>query len=284
MKIPNLSKRLSSFRKFIKITGLVFLLYSKNNAEIKFSIQEAHKPNAIVIVANPEVDDGGAFLSFNEEIRKIEKAGYKVFVDTVSNEKEYFRAFEKGLDSMIYGFDFYLGVAHGNSGSIILGRSDLDSSTNELTSEDLKGRDLSSYFNYGARGIQMSCSVADTSVEKCFAQSLSNSMGIPIEAPTRDVYVIPLSDNLRFSIYERFFEFIKKSGFNSQGEGNFNTRGVTYRVHKNNNNQIFIEPPVHSYWQLAIENLYLPSDFDVSRIFHFESKYITIAREVKPQK
>src|SRR3989344_4048923 len=150
MKIPNLSKRLSSFREFIKITGLVFLLYSKNNAEIKFSIQKTHKPNAIVIVANPEVDDGGAFLSFNEEIRKIEKAGYKVFVDTVSNEKEYFRAFEKGLDSMIYG----------------------------------------------SRGIQMSCSVADTSVEKCFAQSLSNSMGIPIEAPTRDVYVIPLSDNL----------------------------------------------------------------------------------------
>src|SRR3989344_554606 len=278
------------FKRYSKNSGAVILSNLIGYAKDTIQIKEVNKPkNAIVIIASPKADYNNGFKYFSDEIEKVKDAGYNVFVDTVSNKEEYFDAFRKGANSLDGKFDLYFGAAHGKPKYITLGRerkidedtaSTKDYIKNKLKSYDLQKVDLSCYFNSEARGIQFSCSVADTSVGECFVQLLSNSLGIPIEAPTVKSSMPKLSKDLhiKYSRIESLFYMnsIKKEGFNSEGKGNFRSEnGIYYPLLKNEKGEISVE------WG-DINSLSIPQDFDTSNVYHF--RYNNIVREVRPQK
>ena len=294
MKTPDLVKRLGS-RNTLMAIAVALTTFTGCVGNIP-KIQESMKPNAIIIISSPKVDYNKVFEDFNEEIEKVRFAGYNVFIDTAFNKEEYFDAFKKGSDFLGEKFDFYLGAAHGCPEAIALGREekvfkefyeghlvDVTSYlTDFLTSDDLQKVDLSSYFNPGARGVQVSCSVADTIIDECFAQSLSNSLGIPIEGPTIESS-IPLSEDLHFRTSQIACDFIRKQGFNSEGIGNFDSKnGVNYAMYKDEEGRISVKGLSYKKDYTVIHSF--PQDFDTSQVYHFKPiNFKRVVREVKPQ-
>jgi|SRR3989344_3091871 len=240
---------------------------------------ENHGKNAIVIIADPSADWNGAFRDIGEQIEKVRVAGYNVYVDTVSTKDEYFNAFKEGADSLGGKFDFYLGGAHGNPHGILLGEKEepfeyhfengkvfLSSRivSNDLESFELENIDLSNYFNPGARGVQRSCSVTDTTICNNFAQALSNSLNIPIEGLLRPAHG-EITDNLHLA----GISVGEVKGFDP-----FTGIGI-YKIN-------FQDSLIFEDFKIDFEGKEVPPYFDPSKIYHINIR--NDVAEVKPKK
>jgi hypothetical protein len=297
MKILNLVKRLN-LKNALKVAGIITLNSIIGYAETKPIIQDTNKlKNAIVIIADPSADWNGAFKYVGEHIEKVRNAGYTVYVDTVSTKEEYFDTFRRGVDSLDGRFDFYLCNAHGVSERIELGieikvlKDDNDITIvnythRYLTSKDLQKRDLSNYFNLGARGIQYSCSVADTSIKNNFAQSLANSTGIPIEGCVDKIGGVGiggiLSDDLHLIAFlDTIIGFSALNGYMIKGFSS-EDRGIigSYTLVKKEGNKILEEG---FKYDKEVSSPYFNNSELNFKVYHYGTPRSCVY-EVKPQK
>ena len=313
MKNKGLLKKMN-LKDLLKITAVATLLFPKlNDYEIKYKAEylqgqnnqylslqsnlndyiipdKTNLKNAIIIVGSPAVDYNGAFKDFEEEIEKVKNAGYKIFIDTVSTKEEYFDSFKKGVNFLNGRFDFYLCGAHGSPKGIILGHDITveDISTNlvieslegSLISNDLPKKDLSKYFNCGARGVQYSCSVADTSIKDNFAQKLSNSTKIPIEGLINDGIAL-LSCDLHLKSLDYSLN-IPKSGFSPEGYGFFEDKNLKYYIKRDNEGIISVRYILGDNKENILWDL--PPNFDISKVYYLGIFGNTNVSEKKPQK
>lgn len=232
-------------------------------------IPSSKKGNALIILAHPKTYDG-AFNDLQENLDKI-KEKYNFFIDTVETKKEFFEAHEKAVKNLEGKLDLYAGFAHGSPESINLGNDGSGSSDNYLFSADfLDYPSLEKYYNENARGLQISCSVANTSYKNNFAQALSNSAKIPIEGLNIDGPA-DINTNLNLeSIISRVLG--RKSGFSDKGEGTFeSTNGVQYDL-TNKRGLIEVEAMYFNDTTLNPKSWDLPKDFDESKVYHFPLK------------
>ena len=228
-------------------------------------IPGSKKGNALIVLAHPRTYDG-AFKDIQENINKI-KERYNLFIDTIETKKEFFEAHEKAVKNLGGKLDLYVGFAHGSPESIALGDNGSGSSDNFLLSSDfLIYPSLEKYYNENARGLQISCSVADTSYKNNFAQNFSNSAKIPIEGLniSGSVYI---NTNLNLeSIIIRVLG--RKSGFSDKGEGTFeSSNGIQYDL-TNKRGLIEVKAMYFNDTTLNPKTWDLPKDFDESKVYH----------------
>ena len=226
--------------------------------------------NALILVASPESDHNTAIYGdIDWEIEAISKY-YRTYIDTVSTRDEFYSAHEEGYNALGGVFDLYYGSQHGTAYYVNLGKE-------RLRSVDLRSRGLARYYSPTARGVQNSCSGADTTCPGNMISSLSDAMGIPFEGLLGPIGYT-FTDSLQFG--DPFY-MEKIPGFKTSQDGDLHgsfesENKLIYSIYMEEGNYV-VHGFSHNPNEVSDEEVYaimggewtLPPDFNPEKIFHY---------------
>ncbi|MBU0472028.1 MAG: RHS domain-containing protein [Nanoarchaeota archaeon] len=212
-------------------------VYVKNNPLKYIDLIGNQANNPLVLLANdPDIlNSKEKYINLITQSLGLDSVATKI----VGSEKEFIETIKQGVWS-----SFFL-YAHGNYNKILLSSSIEHIKSNKgnfLTIENLKDADLSSHFSEGAKGILISCNTGSCLFTKNnFAQTLSNSLSIPISAPKTTIppffSEFKINSNMDISVkLHNWPIFVATQGLNDNNEGVYLEGNFAYNLKLNNDN------------------------------------------------
>ena len=233
-------------------------MYSPENIDM-------NKENAFVILTrgygNGIMDYNDKERIFEEDVEKI-KDKFNTYVALVDCPSDFFESHKLAEEKLGNKFDFLYISAHGSPTSIMLSEK-FGISSSDVSTKYSKEY-LPQFYNSGAKGIINACLTAYPDFKNNFAQRLSDSIGIPIEAAKVEIQAY-LTDDMHLEEC-----WSKIEGFDPENNcGEFYSKnGRRYGIEKiNDTYEVFSFNLLYKGDKGKFE---LPDDFDPLKVWHFD--------------